>query len=141
MAERYLAGALAVVAPIFLTSATIPALAESIGEEVLLSSMMLCSVQASALALAIFSLVFLASSLGSNPTRIALVALFGTTFSFAIYMVEVVTHWSIYRWSDIEVYMLICRNDALPWGKLGVLLAISAVSFGGSIAAVRRRVP
>jgi ABC-type transport system involved in multi-copper enzyme maturation permease subunit len=141
LAERYAAGAVATVLPVFVTSATIPGLCADIGEEVLMGPMLRCSVQAGALLLAIYSLTFLASSLGSNPTRIALVALFFTTFSFAIYMVEVLTHYSIYRWSDIEVYMKICNGDGLPWGKLAALLGISAAAFAGSVAAVSRRVP
>jgi len=141
LAERYAAGAFATALPVFVTSATIPALCAGIGEEVSMGSMMRCSVQASALLLAIYSVTFLASSMGSNPTRIALGLLFFTTFSFAIYMVEVLTHYSIYRWSDIEVYMRICNDGRLPWSKLGALLAISALAFAGSVVAVRRRVP
>jgi ABC-type transport system involved in multi-copper enzyme maturation permease subunit len=141
LAERYAAGALATVLPVFATSATIPALCDAIGEDVRLAPMMWCSVQQGALLLAVYSVTFLASSMGSNPTRIALIALFATTFSFAIYMVEVVTHWSIYRWTDIEVFVRIAADGELPWGKLGTLLAISAGAFTASVVAVRRRVP
>lgn len=141
LAERYVLGALALCAPVFLTSATIPKLCADIGEEVFMTPMMLCSVQQSALLLAIYSVTFLVSSMGSNPTRIALAMLFTTTFSFAIYMIEVVTDYSLYRWTDIEVFMRICDDGRLPWGRLSVLLGASALAFAGSVLAVRRRVP
>jgi len=141
LAERYVAGGLAVVLPVFLTSATIPALCADIGEEVLLRPMMLCSVQQSALLLSIYSLTFLCSALGSNPTRIALVMLFCSTFSFAIYMVEVITHYSIYRWTDVEVFLRIASDGQLPWPKLGTLLGASALCGLLAFAALRRRVP
>jgi len=141
LAGRFIAGALAVVLPIFLTSATIPALCAGIGEEVLLRPMLMCAVQQSALLLAIYALTFLFSALGSNPTRIALSMLFCSTFSFAIYMIEVFTHYSIYRWADMEVFMRIVLEDRLPWGKLGTLLGATALCYAGALAALRRRVP
>lgn len=141
LAERFAAGAVAVVLPVFLTSATIPPLCAGIGEEVLLWPMLLCAVQQSALLLFIYSLTFLFSALGSNPTRIALGMLFCSTFSFAIYMIEVVTHYSIYRWTDVEVFLRIATDQKLPWGKLGTLLGASALCGVAALAALRRRVP
>jgi ABC-type transport system involved in multi-copper enzyme maturation permease subunit len=141
LAERYAAGALAVVLPIFLTSATIPALCDGIGEEVLMRPMLLCAVQQSAFLLAIYSLTFCLSALGSNPTRIALGVLFASTFSFAIYMIEVVTHYSIYRLADVEVFLRIATDERLPAGQLASLLGASALLYAGAFAALRRRVP
>ena len=141
LSERYAAGALATLVPIFATSATIPYLCDLVGEEVDLASMMLCAAHQSALLLAIYSLAFLASTLGSNPVRIALALLFATTFSFAIYMIEVATHYSIYRWTDIQVFMAICDAGALPAGKFSLLIGLCAALFGGSLWAIGRRVP
>ncbi len=115
LGERFLAGALAVVLPVFLTSATIPALCAGIGEEVGLAPMLLCALHQSVFLLALYALAFAASAVGTNPTRIALVLLFATTFSFAIYMIEVVTHYSIYRWVDVEVFLGIAEGQRLPW--------------------------
>ena len=139
--ERYFAGAMAVILPVFLTSATIPALCAHIGEEVELAPMMLCAVHESALLLAIYSLAFFLSAIGSNPMHIALGLLFLFLFSFAIYMIEVVTHYSIYRWTDIEVFMRICLTDQWPTGKFVSLLGTAAVFYGGAIFALNRRVP
>jgi len=141
LAERFATGALAVVLPIFLTSATIPALCAGIGEQVLMRPMMLCALQQSAFLLAIYAVTFCFSALGSNPTRIALSMLFCSTFSFAIYMIEIVTHYSIYRLTDVEVFLRIATDERLPWGKLGSLLAATALFYAGAYAALRRRGP
>ena len=141
LSERFAAGALALVLPVFATSATIPPLCAGVGEDVALDAMMRCAAHQSAFLLAIYALTFLLSTLASNPTRIALGMLFATTFSFAIYMVEVVTDWSIYRWTDIEVFVRIAEEERLPWSRFGALLALTAALWGASIAALRRRVP
>ncbi|MEM7306191.1 MAG: ABC transporter permease subunit [Planctomycetota bacterium] len=141
LTERYVAGALAVVVPVFLTSATIPALCDHIGEEVEMAPMMLSSVHQSGFLLAVYSLTFLCSTVGSNPTRIALVFLFSTTFSFATYMIEQVTDYSIFRWTDIDDFMEICVNEALLPGKLAVFLGTAALLYVAALVAIRRRVP
>jgi len=141
LTERYAAGALALTLPIFLSSATIPWLADRIDESVDLQGFLLGSVHESIFLLSIYSVTFLLSTLGSNPTRIALVVLFTTTFLFAIYMIKVVTDYSFYRLSDIRDFVKIENERALDWAVLGPLLAASALLFAVSYVAFRRRVP
>jgi hypothetical protein len=105
LAERFSVGALALLIPVFATSATIPWLAGFVDEELSLGPLLLCSAHESCLLLAIYAFTFLLSSLGSNPTKIALGVLLVTTFEFAIYMIERVTHWSLYRLSDVPDFM------------------------------------
>lgn len=141
LTERFVLGALAVVIPVFLTSATVPYLCGRIGEEVLLKPMMLCSLHQSAMLLAVYAVAFFLSTVGSNPTRIALVLLFLTTFEFAIYMIEHATQYSIYRMTDVEVFLRIADTGELPLGKMAALLAIAALGYLASLVAIRHRVP
>ena len=141
LAERYLAGLLAFGLPIFLTSATIPWLAEQVDEIVDLESFLLGSVHQTVFLLVIYSAAFLLSTLGSNPTRIALTVLFVTTFMFAIYMIKVVTKYSLYRLCDLGDFIDIETSRTLNWHVLGPLLGVSAVLVAASLAAFRRRVP
>ncbi len=141
LTERFVVGALAVVVPVFLTSATIPYLCDRIGEEVFLKPMMLCSIHQSAMLFAIYGVAFFFSTLGSHPTRIALILLFITTFEFAIYMIEQATYYSIFRWTDIEDFMRICDSGELNPKQLAVMFGIGLVFFAGSLVAFQRRVP
>ncbi len=141
LCERYAAGFLAFALPIFLTSATIPRLAARVGEEVALASVLLGAVHQMVFLGAIYGVAFLLSTLGSSPTRIALAVLFGTTFSFAIYMVKVVTHWSLFRLCDIDDFVRIDRERALDWSVLLPLFLVGVLLHGASHAAFRRRVP
>jgi len=141
LTERYVAGALALCVPIFLSSAAIPWLADQIDETVDLQGFLLGAAHQSIFLLSIYSATFLCSTFGSNPTRIALVVLFTTTFLFAIYMIKVVTHYSYYRLCDIRDFIRIEDERALDWSTLGPLLSGSIVLFGVSYAVFRRRVP
>ena len=139
--ERYAAGFAAFALPIFLTSATIPWLAGRVHEEVALASVLLGAVHQTVFLSAIYGVAFLLSTLGSNPTRIAFVVLFGTTLSFALYMVKVVTHWSLFRLCDIGDFVRIDRERALDGRVLLPLVLASLLLLGASCAAFRRRVP
>jgi ABC-type transport system involved in multi-copper enzyme maturation permease subunit len=139
--ERYGAGALALVVPIFLTSATAPWLLGFVEEDMSMSLLMLASVHQSLFLLCIFSATFLCSSLGRNPTKIAFVMLFFTTFEFAIYMVKTVTHYSIFRLTDIQAYLDISLQNSLSVPTVVSMLAFSAVCATLSVVAFERRVP
>ena len=141
LSERYLAGALALSVPIFLSSLTIPALAARVDELEPYGPYLLCSVHQALFLLAIYSVTFLCSCLGSNPTRISLAILFVSTFEFALYMIKVVTHWSLFRLADLDVLLGIADEGRLDWTLCGPLLAVSAACFAGALLAFRRRTP
>ncbi len=141
LAERWLAGAAALALPVFLSTLTIPWLAARVGEVLPLRPYVLGAVHQTLFLLAIYGFTFLLSSLGSNPTRIALGVLFLTTFEFAIYMIKVVTHASLFRLADIQVFIEIADRDGLDWSICGPLAAVSALFFAASYAVFRRRVP
>jgi len=139
--ERWLVGALATVLPVFVTAATIPWLGDMVDEFFALEPLMLASAHLSALLLAVYSLTFLASTIGSNPIRITLIALFLSALEFSIYFVKVVTHWSLFRLSDIQVYVQIERTGSLNATICGWFLGATVLFFVASVLALRRRSP
>ena len=141
MSERWAGGALAVVIPVFVSSATTPALMTIVDKSMDMSDLMRCSVHMSAFLLAIYSLTFLWSSYGSDPMRISFAMLFGAILVFALYLVEGLTNYSLYRLVDIEVFMDIVHQDRLDWRMVGPLLGVSAMFFGLSLRGFRTRVP
>ena len=141
LTERFVGGAVGLVVPVFLTSLTIPWLADRIDEVELYGPYLLGSVHQSLFLLSIYSLAFLCSALGSNPTKIALLLLFLTISGFAIYMIKVVTDWSPYRLCDMEVFLRISDTGSLdPRLCVPMVLWILGM-YGASLAAFRRRVP
>ncbi len=141
LTERWVLGALALTLPIFASSATIPWLSERVDETTELASWMLGSFHASCILLAIYSVTFFFSTIGSNPTRIAIFMLFIGTFQFALYMIKKVTHWSLYRLADIQDFMAIEQTGSLDWTVCASLLGVSALFFAASHWAFLRRVP
>jgi ABC-2 type transport system permease protein len=138
--ERWVAGALAVVLPVFLSTLTIPLLAERVGEFEPYGPYLACAAHQALFLLALYAVTFLASCLGSNPNRIALVALFLAVAQFALYMVKTVTHASLFRLCDMDVLMALAEGR---WNPPIVLALGAAVGFalGASLLAFRRRCP
>jgi ABC-type transport system involved in multi-copper enzyme maturation permease subunit len=138
--ERWGAGALALCVPIFLTTLTIPILAERIDEWDPLGPYLECALHQSLFLLAIYAVAFLWSTLGSHPGAIALWMLFVTTFEFAIYMIKVWTHWSLFRLCDIQT-LLDVIDHGLDVPLVGGLVLASAACLGASLFAFERRTP
>lgn len=138
---RYAAGALATIVPVFVSSATIPWLAAHVGEDLDLVPLLWCAAHQSLILLAIYGVTFLLSTMGSNPTRIALSVLFVTTLMFAIYFVDFVTHWSFFRLSDIQDYLDAYDDRRLDPSVALPILALIVTCFLASVLAFRRRVP
>lgn len=141
LTERYVSGAVAVVLPVFATSLTIPWLLTHVEEEMPFGPLMLSSVQQSALLLAIYSATFLYSTFSSTPILIALVMLLFAIFEFALYMIQTATHWSIFRFTDIDTFARIGAQHELDWKVFVPLCAFSAIMFVASHAVFARRIP
>jgi len=141
LTERWVSGALGVCLPVFATTATIPWLLGFVDESIPVPPLFWCAVHQSLFLLAVFSLTFLFSTVGRAPTKIAFGMLFFTTFQFAIYMVKVLTHWSIFRLTDIESFQWIFSRGGLDWTKAAPLVVMIGVCLTGSLVAFHRRVP
>lgn len=139
--ERWLAGAVALVLPVFLTSLTIPWMLAWHDERMDVSDLLRCSAHESAFLLSVYSATFLASTLSSQPLKIAVWVLFLAVLQVAIYLVHTITHWSLMRLADLEVFHTILRTNAFDWPLFGGLLAASALLLGAAHFAFARRVP
>jgi ABC-type transport system involved in multi-copper enzyme maturation permease subunit len=139
--ERYAAGALALVVPVFLTTLTIPWLCTRVDEVEPYSPYLACAALQGLFLLAIYGVTFLCSCAGSNPTKIALTLLFVTVFQFALYMIKTVTHWSLYRLCDMDV-LLDLFDDGRWNASILVSLAVTvAATLVASLIVFERRTP
>ncbi|MFT5049379.1 MAG: ABC-2 type transport system permease protein [Chlamydiales bacterium] len=141
LTERYLFGLFALTLPIFASSASIPSLLATVDETMQMSDLMLCSVHSSLFLASIYSVTFLWSTVGSQPTRIAMAVLFLAIFQFAIYMVKTITHYSLFRLVDIEAFVQITSRNQLNWPVVAGMLAANLLCFGAALFAFKRRVP
>ncbi|MEM6672553.1 MAG: ABC transporter permease subunit [Planctomycetota bacterium] len=142
LTERWIGGALAVAVPVFATSLTVPLLLSLTGDKSMdWSDLLRCSLHMSLFLIAIYAVTFLWSSFGSEPMRISFTMLFITVLLFALYLVEGVTNYSLFRLVDIEVFMELVTSDALNWRIVGPLLAVTIVAYALSLRAFRVRVP
>jgi len=138
--ERYVAGALALTVPIFLSSLTVPWLLSFVDERMDIAGLMLCSAHQSLFLLALYSATFLLSTLSSRPVWIAMAMLFFTTLEFSLYLVKTVTHWSIFRLTDIEALIWIMQHRALDWTRCLPMVATSVVLLVAAERSFARRV-
>lgn len=139
--ERWGLGVLALALPVFVSTLTVPWLVDRIGEHVELGPLLWCALHQTVFLLTIYSVTFLASTLGRNPWPIATATLLFTTVEFALYMVETATKWSLFRWSDVKRYLWTYENARLDWHLCGPLLLFSAVCLALSLRIFERRGP
>ncbi len=139
--ERWIVGALAVTIPVFATSATVPLLLERVHEEMSFAWLMRSSLQQSLLLLAIYGVTFLFSCVSSRPIAIAFGMLMFAIFEFSLYMIPSVTHASIFRLTDIDVFAWIGNYQTLDWRLAVPLVLVIAATVWGSLTAFARRVP
>ena len=141
LGERYLLGWLGIALPILLSSLSVPALLSMHGESMPWNDLLRCALYESVFLGALYSLTFLLSALGDQPTKIAFTMLFFSIFEFALYMVKTVTHWSLFRLADVETFMKITLTDSLPAPGLSALLLTHLLAYLGASWAFARRVP
>lgn len=139
--ERWLAGALATTLPVFLTTLTLPWLAARVDEELALAPYLACAAHQSLFLLTLYALTFLLSACSSNPTRVAMAVLFVAVTQFALYMVKTVTHWSLFRLSDMEVLIELADQGTWNFPILAVLGGVVAASLAASLVVFGRRTP
>lgn len=141
LTERYVLGLVALFVPVFGTTLTIVPLADHVDEVLEYSPLLLAAVHQSSLLIAIYSVVFFLSTRVSNPMPLAVGAIFLTSLQFALYMVEGVTDYSLYRLTDIHDFMRIDNERTLDWRVVGPLLSVALAFFGLSQWSFRKRLP
>ena len=140
LTERYAIGALQLCVPIFLTTLTVPYLLGFVDETASIPALMLCALHESLFLLVLYSATFLVSTFGRMPLKITFVMLIFAIFNFAIYMVKEVTHYSLFRKSDIDVLLRV-YEDGPVWGMWAVFALLSAGFYVASRVVFARRVP
>jgi ABC-type transport system involved in multi-copper enzyme maturation permease subunit len=141
LTERFVAGALALVVPVFASTATVPLVVPYVHEEIELAPLLLCAAHQSLFLLAVYAATFVYSCVSARPMQIAFVMLLVAIFEFALYMVEELTHFSLFRLSDLEVFLRIHATHALDPRLALPLAAFVVVAFVAAQLAFARRVP
>jgi len=141
LAERTLAGWIAFALPTLLSTLTLPYLASVVGEYVDYSTVLLGVTHEIAFLTMIYGLTILLSAVASNPTKIALAILLPVGFSYAIYFVKRLTHYSPLRLADMYDFIRIEEERSLDWATIGAMLGAAAVFYLGAQLAFSRRVP
>jgi ABC-type transport system involved in multi-copper enzyme maturation permease subunit len=139
--ERWLAGAMALIVPVIVSTLTIPLLAERVDEAQAYGPYLATAAHQSLFLLALYAVTFLISCVGTNPNRIAMSVLFVAVFQFAIYMIKTVTHWSLFRLCDLEVLLALYDEARWDGAIVGILLVTVAGALAGSLAVFARRTP
>lgn len=139
--ERFTKGLLAIVVPVFLSSLTVPFLLERIGESMRYDDLLLCSLQQSLFLGCLYTTTYAISAFTSAPLRLGIGMLFLVIFEFAIYLVNSITHTSIFRLVDVEVYVTVLNQHRLDPVINGGMAAYCALVFWIGYVGFRRRVP
>lgn len=139
--ERFLSGALGVIVPVFLSSATIPWLLGYVDETMTYGGLFAAALHQSLFLLAFYSLTFFLSTIGSSPMRIAFGMLIFSTLEFSLYLVKQVTHYSVFRLVDLQVYIRVYNSGDVAWTFALGCLAITLAAWIASQRAFARRCP
>ena len=141
LTERYVLGWLATVVPVFATTATVPWLLGYVDETLPWNDLLLCSLHQSLFLGTLYTVTFLLSALSSQPIRLAFLMLFLSILQFALYMVEEITHYSLFQLVDVRAFVDIAKADALPLVPTAAFLVLHVLGFFFSLRAFARRVP
>jgi ABC-type transport system involved in multi-copper enzyme maturation permease subunit len=139
--ERWVQGAAALAAPILATSLTIPWLATFVDEPVPYWPLFLSSVHVLGFLLVVYALTFCLSCLGRHPTWIAGGVLSLVLVQSAMYIIEILTHWSVLRTVDIPRYVAIFESGRLDAALVGPMYAAALGLLIASLAIFERRAP
>lgn len=139
--ERWSAGAFWLVLPVFLSTASVPWLGERVQEPLELLPLLRCAVHQSVFLLAIYSLTFVLSCAFDNPLAIGFGMLLAALAELSLYMIERLTHASLFRLADVGVFQEIYDHGALPWAITLPLAAFSLACLLVSLRLFARRTP
>ncbi len=141
LTERYVQGAAALCLPVFATTLTIPTLLAEVNERLPYGPLMWSAAHTSLLLMTFYSVGFFLSTLSRAPLSIAFVLLFFSILQFALYLVEKITHYSIFRLTDVERFLEIQKRGGLDPKLVVPMALVSLVLYGASLWTFARRTP
>lgn len=139
--ERWIGGLVAIVLPVFLSSATIPWMLSYVDATMTQADLARCSAHMVLFLAPIYAAAFAWSAHGSEPLRIAFVMLFLAILSFALYLVEFATDYTPYRLVDVRVFLDIIETGRFDWRMEGPLLLMTAIGYVVGLKGFLRRTP
>jgi hypothetical protein len=114
---------------VIVSTLTIPPLLQQVGISLPLQPLVLAALHESLLLLVIYGVTFFLSTLARAPLGIAFAMLFFTIFQFAIYLVERLTHYSLFRLGDVERFLDIQTSGSLDWRVVLPLAGVCALTY------------
>jgi len=139
--ERWCAGAFWLCAPVLVSTATVPLLGRFVDERFDLPLLLVCATHQSLFLLAMYSITFLGSAASSNPLAIGFSMLLLAIGELSLYMIERLTHWSVFRFADVGLYQGIYDTGSVPWHITLPLAAVSLACVLVSLRVFSRRTP
>lgn len=153
LVERYLAGALALMVPLWVTTPMVMPIAEQMGVvaelkekfdsdfHLPLELLLRGAFHESAFLLCIYSVTFLLSCFASRVEWVVIGVLGASLVLGSLYLVPVTTDYSPFRYADPILFLEFESQPGLPWKVTGTMLGFSAGCFALAILAFRRRLP
>jgi ABC-2 type transport system permease protein len=139
LATKYVAGALGLLLPLFLVTATAIPLARTIDEPVAAGPLFLQAVHSGLFLLALYSLTFALSTAMSDSARVAYLVLGVSVIEFSLLVLREASAVSYYKLVDISVLLQIVATDRLPWATDLGMAAASAALFAVAVVRFRTR--
>lgn len=136
---KYFVGAFFLILPIWIVSPTAIPLAGLIDEPVTIRPLFFESFHTSIFLILLYSITFLFSAIFSNPMAVAFGALGVALAEFVLLIIQGVSKTSIYKLSDMGVYLDILAKDRLPWATELWIAGGCAALFGASLWTFKRR--
>lgn len=127
--QRWLAGALLLVVPLFATTLIAVRMAPGVGEALDLGVALRATAYVSLFVLAVYSLTCAVSAHGAHQLRAAVIVMGFMLLQFALYMIKGVWDWSLYNLIDLDP--LIPLADGVFPARNAVLLAGATAAFYG----------
>jgi ABC-2 type transport system permease protein len=141
LSERWVQGALALVAPLALSTLTIPWLLGKVDQRCDFAPLALSFVHFAVFLLCIYGFTFFLSTLSRTPLVIIAGMIFAALLELALYLVEGATQWSMYRLADMDRLLAIQKTGALDPRYVAGLSAFVVATYVASLIAFRRRTP
>lgn len=136
--QRWLAGALLLLLPLFATSLVAVQMAPGVQESLDLAIAMRGTAYVALFVLAVYSLTCAASAWSSHQLRAAVLVMGFMLLQFALYMIKGVWNWSLYNLIDLDPLIPI-SDGVMPWSNAAIMAGATAAFYGFGWWAFERR--